>query len=75
MKKIIQMIDIGRIARKEEIHAIKRLGPTRAFSKIVTFKGVPRDEFWLGFLPTVTDEEIYLAFEKKGGKREDIIIH
>jgi hypothetical protein len=26
-------------------------------------------------LETVTDEEIYLAVEKKGRKREDIIIH
>ena len=69
------MLDIGRCATKEEIHTLKRLGPTRAFSKIVTVKGVPRDEFWMGFLQTVTDEEIYLAVEKKGGKREDIIIN
>jgi len=69
------MLDIGRLATKEEIEIIKRIGPTMAFSKIVTVKGVPREEFWMGFLQSVTDEEIYLAVEKKGGKREDIIIH
>jgi hypothetical protein len=69
------MLDIGRCATKEEIQTIKKIGPTKAFSKIVTVKGVPKEEFWMGFLPTITDEEIYLAVEKKGGKREDIIIH
>jgi hypothetical protein len=69
------MLDIGRNATEEEIKTIKRLGPTKAYPKIVTVKGVPREEFWMRFLETVTDEEIYLAVEKKGGKREDIIIH
>ena len=69
------MLDIGRPATEEEIKTIKRLGHTIACSKIVTVKGVPKEEFWMGFLQSVTDEEIYLGVERNGGKREDIIIH
>lgn len=68
------MIGIGRELTKEEIAFAKDNYPNKKPVWTIYFKDVPRTVFNVRIRIPITKEEIYIAYEKKGVKREDLII-